>query len=173
FRGEPLPLERRKEALFYIPDGIQPWPERRVSWVLDFFQELHGAPASARAEAQEALSLGPLLSTRLGALSKGQRKRVLLAAGLLTPQPLWLMDEPFDGLDLRQVRDVAALLRRCPARGRTPFLSMHQLTDAVRVCDRLVLLSGGRIVGEGTLDELRQRAGLPGADLEEIFLALT
>ena len=87
-------------------------------------------------------------------LSKGQRKRALLALGLLTPHPLLLADEPFDGLDLRQTRDVGAALREHAAAGRTLFLSIHQITDAARVCDRFVLLSGGRVRGEGTLDEL-------------------
>jgi ABC-2 type transport system ATP-binding protein len=109
----------------------------------------------------------------MGTLSKGQRKRVLLAAALLTPQPLVLMDEPFDGLDLRQIREVTPLLKAHAGRGRTLLVSLHQLVDAGRVCDRLVLLSGGRLVAQGTLDELRQRVGLPHATLEEIFLALT
>ena len=52
-------------------------------------------------------------------------------------------------------------------------LSIHQLTDAARVCDRLVLLSAGRVAGEGTLSELRNRAGLEAGGLEEVFLALT
>jgi ABC-2 type transport system ATP-binding protein len=65
------------------------------------------------------------------------------------------------------------------AAGRTLFLSIHQLTDAARVCDRFVLLSGGRVVGEGTLGELRDAAGVAGGGggggggLEEVFLALT
>ena len=60
-------------------------------------------------------------------LSKGEAKRVLLALGLLTPHPLLLLDEPFDGLDFRQTRDVMALLRTIPATGRTLFVSIHQL----------------------------------------------
>jgi ABC-2 type transport system ATP-binding protein len=89
-----------------------------------------------------------------------------------------MLDEPFDGLDLRQTRDVMALLRRQVERGRTLMLSIHQLVDAARVCDRLILLSDGRVVGEGTIDELRAQANLndgrfPEAGLEEIFLALT
>jgi len=59
------------------------------------------------------------------------------------------------------------------AAGRALLLSIHQLHDAARVCDRLVLLSDGRVVGEGTLDELRARAGRPDANVEEVFLALT
>jgi ABC-2 type transport system ATP-binding protein len=53
------------------------------------------------------------------------------------------------------------------------MLSIHQLVDAAKVCDRLVLLSAGRIVGEGTIEDLRRRAGMPNAGLEELFLALT
>ena len=68
-----------------------------------------------------------------------------------------------------------ALLRKVPARGRTLFVSIHQLVDAGRMCDRLVLLSRGRVAGVGTLDELRMQAGLAQSDagLEEVFLALT
>jgi ABC-2 type transport system ATP-binding protein len=120
-----------------------------------------------------ALSLGPVLATRAGALSKGYRRRLLLALGLLAPQPLLVMDEPFDGLDLKQTREVMGLLQRAVRGGRTLLLSIHQLTDAERVCDRFVLLSGGTMRGEGTLEELRARAGVGNKGLEEVFLALT
>jgi ABC-2 type transport system ATP-binding protein len=113
------------------------------------------------------------MSSRIGALSKGERKRVLLALGLLTPQPLLMLDEPFDGLDLRQTRDVMTLLRNHASSGRTLMLSIHQLVDAGRVCDRLVLLSAGKVVGEGSLPELRAQANLSEGGVEEIFLALT
>jgi ABC-2 type transport system ATP-binding protein len=96
-----------------------------------------------------------------------------LALGFLTPQPLLMHDEPYDGLDLRQTRVEMALLRRQAERGRTLMLSIHQLPDAARVCDRLVLLSEGNVVGEGTIDELRQQARLDAGGLEDIFLALT
>ena len=125
----------------------------------------------------ERLDLTPLLDSTIGSLSKGQRKRALLAIGLLMPQPVLLADEPFDGLDLRQSRDVAQTLRSYASGGRTMFLSIHQLTDAARVCDRFVLLSGGAIRGEGTIDQLASlaaaRGGGASGDLEEVFLALT
>jgi ABC-2 type transport system ATP-binding protein len=124
------------------------------------------------------LDLGPILESTIGALSKGQRKRALLAMGLLTPQPILLSDEPFDGLDLRQGREVAKTLRAYVATGRTMFLSIHQISDAARVCDRFVLLSGGHTQGEGTLKELAalasaRRADVDRSDLDEVFLALT
>jgi ABC-type multidrug transport system ATPase subunit len=164
---------QRKTTLFYLPDGITPWAQQSVSWALGFFERLYASTIKA-AELLNALKLESLQHARIGSLSKGERKRTLLALSLLTPQPLLLLDEPFDGLDLRQTRDVMALLRaQTAAPRRTLMLSIHQLTDAARVCDRLVLLSGGRVVGDGTLDELRVAAQLPEGGLEEVFLALT
>jgi len=150
---------------FYLPDGIAPWPSQTVAWAIRYVIGLFGGPAERRDEVIRALALESLLSTPIGHLSKGQRKRVLLAIGLLTPHPLLLADEPFDGLDLRQTREVGRLLRDTAATGRTLVLSIHQISDAAKVCDRYVLLNAGRVRGEGRIE--------PGLDLEEVFLALT
>jgi ABC-2 type transport system ATP-binding protein len=186
-----LTARQRFARVFYLPDGIAPWPTQTVRWALNFivgfFGGTEGPPPSCVAsgfsrtfttidDVVRQLDLTPLLDSRIGTLSKGQRKRALLAVGLLTPQPVLLADEPFDGLDLRQSRDVARTLRAHAAAGRTLLLSIHQITDAARVCDRFVLLSGGRVRGEGTLEELSAIAasrGAPSSDLEEVFLALT
>jgi len=159
-------------ALFYLPDAITPWPGQRLGWVLDYTIGFFRGRAGLRQEVVTQFDLGRLLRQPLGTLSKGERKRALLAIGLLTPQPLLLIDEPFDGLDLRQSREAATALRTHAARGRTLFLSIHQITEAARCCDRFVLLSGGTVCGEGTLPELATLAGVPGS-LEEVFLALT
>jgi ABC-2 type transport system ATP-binding protein len=166
--------------LFYVPDGIAPWPAQSVGWALDFAIGYFGGRAEMRDEVVGQLDLGGLLRQPIGTLSKGQRKRALLGIGLLTPQPALLIDEPLDGLDLRQARDITAALRAHAARGRTLFLSIHQISDAARFCDRFVLLSGGRVCGEGTVEELAGMAAardasmaMPVADLEEVFLALT
>jgi ABC-2 type transport system ATP-binding protein len=168
-----LPPSKRKEALFYLPDAIFPWAEQTVNWTLSFFRKIYQRSDDDASALVEPLRLQELMNARLGSLSKGERKRVLVALGLLTPQPLLLLDEPFDGLDLRQTRDAMTLLKAHASTGRTLMLSIHQLVDAGRVCDRLVLLSSGRVVGEGSLDELRAKTTLPNASVEEIFLALT
>jgi ABC-2 type transport system ATP-binding protein len=162
----------RRSLLFYVPDGIAPWPRQPVGWALDFTVGFLRGRADLREEVIAQLDLGGLLRQPIGTLSKGQRKRVLLAIGLLTTQPALLIDEPFEGLDLRQARDIAAALRAHAARGRTLFLSIHQISDAARFCDRFVLLSSGRVCGEGTVPELAALAGAE-PDLEEVFLALT
>ncbi len=176
--GEAVSASERRALLFYVPDGIAPWPRQPVRWALDFTIGFLGGQGALRQELVERLDLGPLLNQAIGTLSKGQRKRVLLAIGLLTRQPALLIDEPLEGLDLRQARDVAATLRAHAARGRTLFLSIHQISDAARFCDRFVLLNSGRVRGEGTVAELAalaaaHHAAAPSGDLEEVFLALT
>jgi ABC-2 type transport system ATP-binding protein len=173
--GRAMAPRERASRIFYLPDAIAPWPAQTVRWALDFTigffgREEAGAMRARRGEVVERLDLGPLLGSPIGTLSKGQRKRAVLAIGMLTPHPLLLTDEPFDGLDLRQTREVGAALRAHAAGGRTLFLSIHQISDAARVCDRFVLLSGGRVRGEGTVEELAKGRK---PDLEEVFLALT
>jgi ABC-2 type transport system ATP-binding protein len=171
-RDRPVAPLYRKDVLFYLPDRIVPWTAQSVNWALALFERLYASAVKA-SDLAKTLQLSALGRASLGSLSKGELKRTLLALALLTPQPLLLLDEPFDGLDLRQTLEVMTLLREHAAAGRTLMLSIHQLGDAARVCDRLVLLSAGRVVGEGTLEDLRGRAGKPNAGLEEIFLALT
>jgi len=162
---------------FYVPDAIAPWPSETVRWALDYVAGFFGGDAAAIPSVVSSLDLAPILDVPIGTLSKGQRKRALLGLGLVTRSPLLMIDEPFDGLDLRQSRAVAALLREHASRGRTFFLSIHQISDAARVCDRFVLLAAGCVRGEGTLAELSAHAGVVNSaaspDLEEIFLALT
>jgi ABC-2 type transport system ATP-binding protein len=177
--SHPLTERERASTVFYMPDSIVPWPAQRVGWAIDFMLGFFRGRTHLRDEVVARLDIEPLLDSTIGSLSKGQRKRALLAIGLLMPHPVLMADEPFDGLDLRQSRDVAATLRSYASAGRTIFLSIHQIQDAARVCDRFVLLSGGRSRGEGTLPELSKLAALrsgsppPREDLEEVFLALT
>jgi ABC-2 type transport system ATP-binding protein len=187
-KGQQVPGTDRGAHLFFMPDGIAPWAAQTVAWALDFTLGFFGGDSARLPGVIERLQIEPLMRRSVGTLSKGERKRVLLAIAMLTPQPLMMADEPFDGLDLRQSREVGAALREHAAAGRTVFLSIHQIADAARVCDRFVLLSAGHVCGEGTLDELtafararraeaepddprRGRASPDG--LEEVVLALT
>ncbi len=153
WRGIPLPLPRAR--------------------VTELFAAIYGRSQAFLAQTIHALGLAPVLHKRVVELSKGYARRLLLALALLTPQPLLLMDEPFDGFDLRQTRDIMNVLREVAGAGRTLVLAIHQLRDAARVCDRFVLLAEGRVRGVGTLAQLRAQAGTPASDLEDVFLALT
>src|SRR4051812_23916288 len=172
--GGEVSRHARSAELFYLPDQVRPWAAQRVEWVLRLCEALFGGTPDRRKSLVQRLSLESHLRSRVGTLSKGEHRRVMLAVALNTPQPFLLLDEPFDGLDLRQTREVMALLREHAreGRGRGILVSIHQLSDAARVADRLVLLDRGVVVKAGTLDELRAATGMPDAPLEDVFLAL-
>ncbi len=173
WQGKQLSLEKRKHVLWYQPDNILPFAEQQVASTLSFFQQIHGVDRVDRDHLINRLDLSPMLPKRLQALSKGYRRRVLLAIALLSRQPLLMLDEPFDGFDLRQSLSVMDLLRECRT-GRSMILSIHQLTEAEKICNRFLLLDQGRLLAIGTLDELRKQTGLTSdATLEEVFLAIT
>jgi len=171
--GDSLPPSRRKAAMFYLPDGVRPYQDRFTIEVLNFFAGVYRRPRAEVSRAIAAFELQPVLRKRVSELSKGYNRRLLLAIGLLTPHRVLLMDEPFDGFDLRQTRSIIGVLRKAAGNRRTFILAIHQLADAERVCDRFLLLAGGQIRGLGSLRELRTRTSIPQGSLEEIFLALT
>ena len=178
FGGAVLSSRARASRIFYVPDAIAPWPSQTVAWALDFTIGFFDGRAERKQDVIERLELTQFLSSPIGTLSKGQRKRTVLAVGMLTPHPILLSDEPFDGLDFRQTREVSGALRDHAASGRTLFLSIHQIFDAARACDRFVLLSAGRVRGEGTVHELMRSVPSPPSSpsppsLEDIVLALT
>jgi ABC-2 type transport system ATP-binding protein len=163
-----------KELLFYLPNNVLPYSELFTIEVLTFFGQLHEVDHARWDQiVMRDLSLGPVLGKRVSALSKGNMQRLLIALALMSPQPLLALDEPFDGLDLHQTQAMMGTLRGLRSQSRTLLLCIHQLNDAERICDRVLLLSGGKLVGVGTLAELRQQTGLAEGSLEQIFLALT
>jgi ABC-2 type transport system ATP-binding protein len=162
----------RRATLFTLADRSVPWAGQTAAWTLDLARELFGASEDWRTTLAPALQLDAFVRAPLGELSKGQRQRVLLTLALLVPRAVTLIDEPFDGLDPRQSRAFAALVRERTGPDRSFVLSIHSMSDAARTCDRHVILHDGRVLMQGTLDALRAQAGLgETADLEEIFLA--
>ncbi len=169
-----LSANTRRHITFYVEDAIRPHALLSVESVLRFYASVFKREKALLDGIIERLALQDSLRSRVSILSKGTAKRFLLAVGLLSTQPVLMLDEPFDGLDLKQTLQVIPLLREVSATGRTLVLSIHQLRDAERICDRFVLLDNGRLAGSGTLAELQTIAGgAQGSGLEEIFLALT
>src|SRR5918911_1161553 len=163
-----------KGLMFYLPNNVAPYAELYTIDVLRFFGRVYDVePSRWEHIILNELSLQAVLQKRVNALSKGNMQRLLIALALMSPQPLLALDEPFDGLDLHQTQAMMGILRDLRARSRTLLLCIHQLNDAERICDRFLLLSQGRLIGVGRLDELRAATGLLNGSLEEIFLALT
>ena len=168
-----LSQHRRRDVIFYLPDGVRPWDGQHLIRVLEFFASAFGRRAAELDQVIRSVGLEEVLGKHVFALSKGYARRLMLALALLTRHAVLLMDEPFDGFDIRQTREMMALMRRVASHGRTFALAIHQLADAERVCDRFILLADGRVCGVGSLDDLRRCINQPTARLEDVFLALT
>ena len=173
WKSQSLPNSGRKDVMFYLPEDIVPYREQLTFRLTGFFRDTYGLSHERERDVLVRLQLEKVLTRRVGELSRGYRRRVLLALALLAPKPLLLLDEPFDGLDPRQTVEVAALLRDESAAGRTLILSIHKLADAARICGRFLLLVEGKVVGCGTMEELQRHAGVDAENLEAIFFALT
>jgi ABC-2 type transport system ATP-binding protein/sodium transport system ATP-binding protein len=153
-------------------DGIYPW--LTVREMLLFFADLYGlAPQRARENLRslaELLDLAKLLDQRCATLSTGQRQRVTLARALVHAPPAMLLDEPTRGLDVLGSQVVVDYIGRLRDQGIAVLITTHRLDEAERLCDRFGLMHEGRLLHEGTLDELRATTGC--RDLVDMFRKL-
>ena len=120
----------------------------------------------------ECLGLGPHAHERCQSLSKGMRQKVALARALVHAPRLLILDEPLTGLDAGSARQVKNLLTELVRDGVAVILTTRILEVAERMAERIGVIDKGRLIAEGTLEELRQQAGRAGSSLEDIFLEL-
>ena len=118
------------------------------------------------------LGLTPHMHERCEGFSKGMRQKVALAGALVHDPKLIILDEPLTGLDAGSARQVKTVLRERVAAGGTVVMTTHILEVAERMADRIGVIANGRLIAEGTLDELRRRSGAASATLEDTFLKL-
>ena len=134
---------------------------------------LDAAAAEARArELFDWLGLAPHAHERCQGFSKGMRQKVALAGALVHDPRLIILDEPLTGLDAGSARQVKEVFAERVRSGVTVIMTTHILEVAERMAERIGVLARGRLIAEGTLEELRRRAGTGGSSLEEVFLDL-
>ena len=165
-----------KRIMAWVPDEPLIYDKLDPMEYLEFVAGLWGMDA-ARAERQArslivTLGLDKQASTRCQGLSKGMRQKVALAGALIHDPELINLDEPLTGLDAGSARQVKSVLKDRVAAGTTVIMTTHILEVAERMAERIGVIANGRLIAEGTLDELRQKAGQDGTNLEEIFLTL-
>jgi ABC-2 type transport system ATP-binding protein len=162
WRGREVTTADRR-TFGYMPEERGLYPKQPVLDQLVYLGRLQGRDAAgARATALELLDrfgLGGRTRDKLEALSLGNQQRVQVVAAVIGQPELLVLDEPFSGLDPLAVDSMVDLLTDHTARGVPVLFSSHQLELVERVCDRLVILSAGRVVATGTVDELRRREG--------------
>jgi ABC-2 type transport system ATP-binding protein len=120
----------------------------------------------------QTLGLTAHANERCEGFSRGMRQKVALAGALIHDPKLLILDEPLTGLDARSARQVKDVLLDRVGRGRTIIMTTHILEVAERLATRIGVIAQGQLLAEGTLDELRHRAGSPGTTLEDVFLEL-
>ena len=171
-----------KQIMAWVSDEPMIYDKLNPLEYLEFVAGLWGIdPAVSEPSAREllvSLGLEPHLHERCEGFSKGMRQKVALAGALVHEPRLIVLDEPFTGLDAGSARQVKNVLRERVRAGGTINMTTHILEVAERMADRIGVIAHGRLIAEGTLEELRRQAGnsnvgaTGGASLEDTFLAL-
>jgi ABC-2 type transport system ATP-binding protein len=150
--------EQVRESLGYLPENVPLYTEMKVEEYLDFRGRLRKMDRDNRRKridyVIERCWLGSVRKRIIGHLSKGYRQRVGLADALLHNPPVLILDEPTVGLDPTQIRETRKLIRDLGGQ-HTVMLSTHILPEVEVVCDRAIIIAAGKIVAQGTPDELR------------------
>jgi len=166
-----------KQIIAWAPDEPMLYDRLTPLEYLDFVAGLWGVdPNVAVARAEELLrwlGLWDNRAERCEGFSRGMKQKTALAGALIHDPQLLILDEPLTGLDAAVARQVKDLLQARVKGGATVILTTHILEVAERMADRIGIIQHGRLVAEGTLDELRARTGEGRATLEDLFLELT
>jgi ABC-2 type transport system ATP-binding protein len=166
-----------KQIVAWVSDEPMIYERLTPFEFLEFVAGLWGVDAKlAEARARDLLDwldLTPHMHERCEGFSKGMRQKVALASALVHDPRLIILDEPLTGLDAGSARLVKEVMRERVRRGDTVIMTTHILEVAERMADRIGVMAHGRLIAEGTLDELRRQAGQGGTTLEDTFLTLT
>jgi len=149
-----------KRVIGYLPEGSPSYDDMTVRGFLRFIAEIRGFDGGERDARVEnvvtRLGLGDVIDRPIDILSKGYRRRVGLAQSIIHDPPVLILDEPTDGLDPNQKHQVRSLIAEMAAE-KAIIVSTHILEEVEAVCTRAVIISGGRVLADGTADELRTR----------------
>jgi ABC-2 type transport system ATP-binding protein len=170
------PMEIRR-AVGYVPESPRLYEFLTATEYLDFIADVRGLSYGEKKERInrliQALDLEGKHGDTISGYSQGMKQKVALMGAILHRPKLLLLDEPLNGLDPKSARVVKELIHSLAQDGVTTVFSTHILEIAEAICDRLTILQNGQLLAEGTAQELREKAGLPGSGLEDVFLKLT
>ena len=171
---DPIAVKRR---VGYVPESPRIYEFLTGLEFLDLTGDIYGmSPAEKKNridEYLEALELEGREGDMISSYSQGMKQKVSVISALMHKPELLLLDEPLSGLDPRSARIIKDLLRELASKGVTTLMSTHVLEIAQAMCDRIAIMYEGRLLALGTMEELRERARMPGSGLEDIFLKLT
>ena len=165
-----------KRLMAWVPDEPMIYDKLTALEYLEFVAGLWEVDARTAADRAESLLRGFDLWDRRGqrceGFSRGMKQKVALAGALVHDPRLLILDEPLTGLDAAAARQVKDMLQARVKAGATVILTTHILEVAERLADRIGIIAAGKLVAEGTMDELRTRFDAQGRSLEDVFLQI-
>ncbi len=157
-----------------LPDVSGLYPRLSTREHIHYYGRLHGLSAGAlekrTRELIEMLDMAPFADRQVSGFSHGERTKVALARALVHDPRNVLLDEPTNGLDVMSTRSVREIIRRMRGEGRCVLFSSHIMQEVSALCDTIVVIARGRVVAQGSPDQLREQSGHQ--DLEDAFVAL-
>lgn len=164
------PLKCKRE-IAYIPDNPDLYDFYTGVKYLNFIADIYGIPSDVRKERMrrycDMFELTPELARPISEYSHGMKQKLAVISALIHSPKLWLLDEPFVGLDPKAAHTLKQIMREVCDGGGAIFFSTHVLEVAEKLCDRIAIIKNGRLVVSGTTDEVRGNASL-----EDVFLEL-
>jgi len=160
-------------GLMLDEDGL--YPRLNCLENLNVFAGIYGISHQKSLQALKSVGLEDAMKKAVNALSRGMRQRLALARAILHEPKVLFLDEPTSGLDPGTARGIHQLILRLRENGSTVFLTTHNMDEAVKLCDRIVLLHKGKIVEQGAPTEIceRHNAIKTAPDLEAVFIEMT
>jgi sodium transport system ATP-binding protein len=166
--------EKARASLGFLSTATALYGRLTAREFIEYFGRLHGLGEDLLRERVEALltrlEMREFSDRRCDTFSTGMKQKTSIARVLVHDPPVMIFDEPTTGLDVMTARTIVSFIRECRERGKTVIFSTHVMTEAEKLCDRIGIIHGGRLLAEGTLEDLRARQGLH--DLEDIFVGV-
>ena len=153
-----VPVESKKK-IGYMPESAPLYGEMIVEDYLKYIAQMHGENAAEKVPALcKECGLKEVMSKNISELSRGNRQRVSLAHALMADPEILILDEPTSGLDPNQVEDVRAIIREI-GKTRTVIVSTHILSEVETLCSRAIIISGGKVVADSSIENLKNSIG--------------
>lgn len=169
--------ERYRKSFAFIPETPVLYEELTLREHLEITAMAYGIPeAVAMAKAMRYIRdfrLEDKLDWFPAYFSKGMKQKVMIVCAFMLDVPVYVIDEPFLGLDPLGIHSFLEMVREKKAQGAAILMSTHVLASAEKECDNFVLLHNGEVKVTGTMDDLQREMGMPGASLDELYISLT
>lgn len=166
--------ERARQHCGFLSTATALYPRLTAYEMVEYFGQLNGLDSATLKkridEIFERLDMNGFRDRRCDKLSTGMKQKTSIARTLVHDPPVMIFDEPTLGLDIMTARTIIEFIRECRDRGKTVIFSTHVMTEVEKLCDIVGIIQNGKLLAEGTIEQLRQRHGLN--SMEEIFVKI-